>query len=397
MTPVTPYLSRYALALAAGAAAATLLVALAPGAYYDIVELRLFDLHDGSVTLHRVLDEGLMAGFFFLVGKEAWEALTRERGGLSGRRAILPLAGAAGGMVGAAGLWLALAALAGPDGAEAGMPGWIAPLGTDVVLAVAAGRLVFGTGHPALQVLLLLAAADNLTGLLLSGLLAPDASLRPLWLVVPLVASLCGWALLTRPAMRTGARERDRLRAGRLTPWIALAALSWAGIAASGLPPALGALPLLPAMPAAARSFGLFAQAEDFLTDPMNRLARLLHRPLLPVMALFGFVHGGIDTAALAPMTGVALAAAALGKPLGTGLAMLAGVRFAALPLPAGLSPRDLPALAALGAICLTLPAMALDRVLPGGEVAEAARAGFALAVIAGFTIVPLLRLWRRA
>jgi NhaA family Na+:H+ antiporter len=396
MTPVTPYLTRYAIALAAGAAAATVMLAATPGAYYDLIDARLFDLPGAAsaVTAHRVLDEGLIAAFFLLLGMEALEALTRERAIHPGPRLVLPLAGAAGGMLGAAAVWIAMSAVT--CTAEAAS-GWAAPLGTDVVIAAALGRLAFGTGHPALQVLLLIAVADNLAGLLLAGLTAPDAALRPAWLLVPLTAAFGGWALLTRPAQSPHAREQDRLRAQRLAPWVGLAALSWSGVALAGLPPALGALPVLPAMPPAAKSFGLFAQAEDFLTDPMNRLGRHLHGPLIAVMALYGFVHGALDPGALAPETAVALLAAAAGKPAGVALGMLMAVRLASAARPPGVRARDLGFVALLCAAGFTVPGLATDGLLPGGIVADAARLGFALSVPAALAACLAARRLRRA
>jgi NhaA family Na+:H+ antiporter len=399
MTPVTPYLSRYAIALAAGAFVATVTLAVAPEMYNDLIDRRLLDLpgNAGVLTPRRIVDDVLMPAFLLLLGKEALEALTRERGALSGWRAALPLSGAAGGMLGAALVWLATAALLETAEEAAGAPGWAAPLGTDVVIAVALGRLVFGGGHPALQVLLLVTVTDNLAGLAIAGLMAPDAAIRPGWLLVPLAAALCGWAFLTRPAQRPQAREQDRQRSRRLAPWTGLAVLSWAGVVMAGLPPALGALPVLPAMPPAARSFGLFAQAEDFLTDPMNRIAQHLHRPLVAVMAVFGFVHGGIEPGAAGPATAAAVLAATVGKPAGVAFGILAAARLLAVPLPAGVTARDLGAVALLCTAAFTLPALSVGHVLPGGLVAEAARLGFALSVPVALALALTLRHMRRA
>lgn len=381
MMPVTPFLSRYAAALVAGATAATLFAALSPGTYYDLTQGRIADLPGGvPLTLQRIVGEGLMAAFFLLLGKEGWEALTRERGGLHGRRAILPLAGVVGGIAGAGLVWSLAAAAFGAAETATGAAGWTVPAGTDVVLAVAAGRLVFGPAHPALQVLLLIAVADSLIGLLLAGLAAPEA-LRPVWLLLSLAAALAGWLLLTRPAVSPHAREQDRARAGRLWLWAGLAVVCWAGVVLAGLPGALGALPLLPAMPPAARTFGLFAAAEDFLTDPLNRLARRLHAPLIPVVALFGFTHGALDPGAAGAETAVALAAAALGKPLGVALAMALATRALSAPLPTGVTPRDLGYVAVLAGLTFSVPALGGLALLPGGLAQEAARLGFALTI----------------
>jgi NhaA family Na+:H+ antiporter len=397
MTPVTPYLARYAIALGTGAAAATALVTLRPDLYYDLIEARLADLPGGALTPARIVGEGLMAAFVLLIGKEALEALTRERGGLAGRFALVPLAAGAGSLLVATLLWALAAAALGRDPDQDAAFGWALPLGTDVVVAAAFGRLVFGAGHPALQVLLLAAVADDLAGLVLAGLAASGAGLQPVWLVLPVLAAAGGWALLTLPAVSPHATERHRARATRLLPWVALALVSWIGVAMSGLPPVLGALPVLPAMPRPARSFGLFARAEDFLTDPMNRLSRLLHLPLLPVLALFGFTHGGLDPAAAAPASLAVAAAAGLGKPVGFLLGVALARRVLNAPLPVGVDRRDLLHAAILSAACLTVPLLALDGAVPGGAMAEAVRLGLALTALAGPLVLVLAGARRRS
>jgi NhaA family Na+:H+ antiporter len=152
-------------------------------------------------------------------------------------------------------------------------------------------------------------------------------------------------------------------------------------VAAAGLPPALGLLPLLPAMPRAPHSFGLFAVAEAFLTDPANRIARRLRPALPPVLFLFGLTHGALDLAAADSVTWTTVAALWLGKPAG----LLAGAFAARVMLDAALPPRrDLLAVALLSSLSFTAPALTIGIALPGGATAEAARLGFGLALLAG-------------
>ena len=110
MYRVSPFVTRFARALLGGAALATLWVNLAPASYYDSIEWRLWDLDlpawlaplPVSLTPFSLVSEGLMALFFFFIGKELWEALILERGALKGRQAILPLGLTLGGLIGAA-------------------------------------------------------------------------------------------------------------------------------------------------------------------------------------------------------------------------------------------------------------------------------------------------------
>ena len=160
---------------------------------------------------------------------------------------------------------------------------------------------------------------------------------------------------------------------------------------ASGLPGALGLLPIIPAIPHAQRAFGLFAEAEELLHDPLNRLAHLAVKPLLVVLFLFGLTRGGVDLMAFAPTTLVTLAAFWIGRPLGflLGVALARAVGFA---LPAGLSHGDLMRMAALLGLGFTVPVLVLGSALPGGAMAEAARMGLAITLL----IAPALLLVTR-
>lgn len=399
MYRISPHVRHFGQALLAGALLATLWVNLAPESYYDFIEWRLSDLPlpgwmwhmPVSLTPLMIVTDILMAAFFFFIGKELWEALILERGALSGRRAALPAAMTLGGMLGAALVWLILQALI--ETAAEAVPGggWTVPLGSDTVLAYLIGRRLFGPGHPALHLLLLLAIATDILALLTLGLSNPHLSIRLLWLALPLAASLSAWRFRAR-RLGPGASERDRRAALALWPYLLAGALSWFGTAASGLPGALGLLPVIPAIPHADRSFGLFAEAEGFLHDPLNRLAHLLARPLAAILFLFGLLRGGVDLMAFAPTTLVLLGSLWLGKPLGMIAAALALAAATGRRLPPGVSRADLLRIAAILAMGFTVPAIAIDAALPGGAMQEAARLGLALSLLAGPAALLLLR-----
>jgi Na+:H+ antiporter, NhaA family len=400
VTPVSPYLRRYAIALLSGGAIATLAVNLAPAAYYDAVEwqpvdlawLTSFRLFGPVLTPETIVSSLLMPVFFLLIGKELWEALVLKRGSLHGARAIAPALLLAGAALGGILAWhvIATAIETAEEATEA--KGWVLPFGTDIVLSYFFGRMIFGAGHPVLQVLLFLTVTDAVLALFATGGLALlGGELRPLWLALPLLAALTGYFTLTRPLHQLGLTEVSRQRADHVWPWVLLGAISWMGVCAAGLPPALGLLPILPVIPHGAHSFGLFAEAEGFLTDPLNRLAHLLLLPLVLVLFLFALTHGGLDLRALNPTTWAALGAYWLGKPLGL-LVALALVRLTGLQVPRGLNGKDGLFLAGLMGIGAVSPILALETALPGGAMQEGARLGLGLTVLAG----PLLLMVRR-
>ncbi len=209
------------------------------------------------------------------------------------------------------------------------------------------------------------------------------------------MASLAAWRFWGRPP-GPGATERQRRAGLALWPYIVAGALSWFGTAASGLPATLGLLPVIPAIARADRSFGLFAEAETFLQDPLNRLAHLLIRPIAVVLFLFGLIRGGVDLLAFAPTTLVTLGSLWIGRPAGMMLALLALGLLFRLRLPAGVRLRDVAAIALILGLGYTVPAIAIDATLPGGAMQEAARMGLALSLLAGPAALLALRLGTR-
>lgn len=403
MYRVSPFVRRFAWALLGGSGIGTLWVNLSPASYYDAIEWRILDLERLAAlpfghSLTQVLPEtflltpltlvsdALMALFLFFVGKELWEALVLERGALTGRQALLPAFAVAGGMLGAGlvwGLW------SGWVGGEV-WTGWPVPLGSDIILGYVIARAVFGADHPALHLLLLTSIASSLAGLLLAGLATLTFGLNLLWLLLPLAATGLAWLTYGRSGPATP--ELARRRSLVLWPWLLAGLASWIGVAAAGFPPALGLLPIIPAIPHADRTFGLFAEAEEFLHDPLNRLSHILVKPLALVLFAFGLTQGGIDLAALSPTTGAVLAALWIGKPLGFfGAALLAASLFR-LDLPRGVRISDVVLVALISGVGFTLPLLTLDSALPGGVEAEAARIGAALSLILAPLVIGLAR-----
>ncbi len=391
MYRVSKFMQHFAIALLAGIGVATLWVNASPGSYYDVTEWRMVDtalpgwLASGEVrlTLGTLVSNGLMALFLFILGKEFWESITQERGPLRERNFTGTLLMTAGGMIGAALVWLVLSSLFQTAEEAERFGGWTVPLGSDVVLCYFVGRLVFGAGHPALHVLLMAVITMDIATLLILGVFFTPGSLALIWLVLPLVAAFGVWALVARRAAVTH-RETDRRRAFHLWPYLIAGAVSFAGVAASGLPPALGLLPIIPAMPRADHAFGLFAEAEEFLSDPLNRLAHLAVRPVIVVLFLFGLTHGGIDLSAAAPTTAILLGALWLGKPAGMLVAGWVVAPRLGLRRPGGLRRRDLGLVAGIAGMGFTLPVLAVESTLPGGAMQEAARLGLAISLCAG-------------
>lgn len=403
MYRVSPFVRQFAFALLAGIATATLWVNLAPGSYYDMIEWRILEIPVPAwvapfalkVTPLTAVSEGLMALFLFFIGKELWEALILERGALRGHKAALPMAALLGGTLGAVLAWLIGGAIWETALEAAPGDGWPVPIGSDVVLGYLVGRLVFGVGHPALHFLLLVTIAADILGLVVLGLAFPANDLHLLWLLLPALSLGLVWLGFARLADPRRS-ERAHRQAFGLWPYVLAGVGCWAGIVLAGLPGALGLLPLIPVIPHADRAFGLFAEAEEFLHDPLNRLEHLLVRPVAMVLFLFGLTRGGIDFLSVAPTTLTALAALWIGKPLGLFAAAALAHGLGRFALPAGIGLRDIALVALISGIGFTVPVLAIDTALPGGGMAEAARAGLALSMLAGTLACLLARILPR-
>ena len=403
MYRVSPALNRLALAVLLGALMATLWINCSPASYYDFAEWRLLDLplprwlatHDILITPISVVGEAAMALFVALIAKELWEAMVMERGPLSGSYVIGPFALMMGGVLGAVVIWVAMIMVFGlSDEFEDGL-GWNAPIGSDVVLCYLFGRMVFGAAHPALKLVLLISIAEMLLGLVLAGLFSVTTPLRLFWLIVPCIAAVAVWWRYGH-AFAMGGTLRASRRSTAVWPYLIAGLLSWAAMRAAGLPGALGLLPILPAVAHADRSFGLFAEAEGLLHDPLNRIAHLLIWPATIAMFAFGLTFGAIDLAAFGAITIVMLAALWVGKPLGlfcaAWLLQRYGSRvFGTAPLMA-ITRHDLICLAPLIGIAFTGPALGLPWTLPQGVMADAARLGLGLSLMAGPASILLAR-----
>ena len=404
MYRVSPHVRYFAASLVAGAVLASLWVNLSPDSYFDLIEYRLWapDLPVWSglpapvLTLQYITSEALMALFIAFIAKELWEALVLERGALSGSaRRSMPLGAVVGGVCGAVLVWL-LTLPADPDLAGLGRAaGWPLPIGSDVALCYVFGERVFGRNHPALHLLLLISIAFDILGLAALGLGFPTLGLRPVWLLLSALSLGLVWGLYARFA-HARATERQHRRAATLWPYLLAGLVCWLGVLLSGLPGALGLLPLIFVIPHAERSFGLFAEAEAFLHDPLNRLAQLLVWPLPVILFLFGQTRGGIAVAALGPTTMRVLQALWIGKPLGLLLGALAVLTLRGWRMPKGLTLSDLVLIAVLSGMGLTVPLLALDSALPGGLVADEARAGVALSLFFGPLALGLAWMIRR-
>ena len=174
---------------------------LSDGAHPSLFGLRL-RRHD--VTLHFVVNDVLMTLFFGLAVKEIAEAF-QPGGSLypPTRKAVNPLCGTVGGVLGPIAAYLAILAaakavpglLADDFGTLA--KGWGIPTATDISIAWVTALCVFGAGHPAINFLLLCAIIDDGIGLVIIAVAyrESDPAVAPAYAYLLLCLAAMGVAL----------------------------------------------------------------------------------------------------------------------------------------------------------------------------------------------------------
>lgn len=395
MYRVWNFVANYSLLLIAGAVLALLWANVDPHSYHDFVEFVLVDnfiighahmddhghIHR-TLTLHYLVNDVLMALFFAIAAKEVWEAIILRDGSLRGKKAATPLFATAGGMIGPVSVYLGMAMLMGSDVFDAVAKGWAIPTATDIAFSYLVGRIVFGAGHPAVRFLLLLAIADDAAGLIILAVFYPSGTLAPAWLLLSLGAAVgvfFAFNWLPRYLDRGDQLRRNstwvRKNLG-FWPYLVAGALSWYGFQESGLHPALGLLPIVPAIPHADRAFGIFSAAEEHLHDLLNEIEHGLKYPVEVVLFFFGLMNAGVEFSSIGAPTVLVLAGLLVGKPVGILLFGWVAAHPLRLGLPQGMRTIDLFVIGCVAAIGFTVSLFIATVAFEGGPVQEAAKMG---------------------
>jgi Na+:H+ antiporter, NhaA family len=366
-------------ALLMAAAAAALVVANSPlaPAYARL-------LHDelGPMSVHRWINDGLMALFFLLVGLEI------KREFLDGRlvtweRRRLPLLAAAAGMAVPALLYLLIA-----GGEPKLTAGWAIPAATDIAFAIGVLALLGKRAPTSLKLFLTtVAIADDLGAVIIIAL-AYTAALNTLALGVAAFILLILYAL-----GKSGVRSLALYLIGGGALWLAVLLsgvhATVAGVLTAAVVPLVGT-----------------PGAPDAVESPLHRLEHKL-APWVAylVLPLFGFANAGValgSAAALfAPLPLAIALGLFLGKQAGIFGAVRAAVRFGfAAPL-RGATWLQLWGVALLGGIGFTMSLFIGALAFPHDpalieEAKLGVLAGSFLSAIAGYAVLRLAPLHPR-
>ena len=346
-----------------------------------------------ALTVHFIINGMFMCLFFGIAAKEITES-TLPGGVLNPlRRAINPLAGTLGGVLGPVGMYFALAWVFYGGGEDFGAVanGWAIPTATDIALAWLVARVVFGPLHPAVNFLLLLAVADDAIGLVIIAVFYPDPHhpVEPVWLLVTVGGMAASYAL-------------RRLRVRWWPVYILVGGgLSWVGLAKAGVEPALALAPIVPFLPHVHRAGettgagemtgagettgqgahgpGAHGHAHETGGAPHPHstgdahhahsvLEQFEHQLKLFVdfgLFFFAFANAGVPFTGIGWVTMMVLASLIVGKAIGvTLLSWLASL--VGFPLPPGMGVRHLVVTGVIAGLGLTVALFVAGKAFPG-------------------------------
>jgi NhaA family Na+:H+ antiporter len=367
--------------------------------YEELVDYRIFgsgvEVFGRPVTVHFLINEIFMVFFFGIAAKEITESVLP--GGVLNPipRAINPLMGTLGGVLGPAGLYLLLTWVfyGGTDDFSVVANGWGIPTATDIALAWLVARMAFGNGHPAVNFLLLLAVADDAIGLGIIAVFYPDPEnpVQPTWL------------LLTVAGMATAYAFR-RSRVDYWPAYILIAGgLSWAGLAKSSIEPALALVVIVPFLPGPQREPDLvFGDAHPSsaprrqgaypvpATHRPNALEHFEHQLKLFVdmgLFFFAFANAGVAFGSINAVAFIVLASLIAGKTIGVSLFSWIAIKLG-FPLPAGMGMRHLAVAGMIAGLGLTVALFVAGKAFTGPPFQDPAKMGAVLS--AGVALLAL-------
>jgi NhaA family Na+:H+ antiporter len=327
----------YSLPLIVGVFAGLVAANIDSHGYHELIELHLGGLHvfGHPLTPHFLINDIFMVFFFGVAAKEITDAVLPGGALNPPSRAINPLLGTIGGVVGPAGVFLGLTYLlyAGDPDLKAVANGWGIPTATDIALAWLCARLVFGARHPAVNFLLLLAVADDAIGLAIIAIFYPDPANPVLPLNLLWTAGGMGLAFALRS-----------LNVRSWLPYILVAGgLSWYGLLMAHLHPALALVFVVPFLPAP-REGPSTLQAFEHQVKPTVDWG----------LFFFAFANAGVEFANMGTITWIILASLIVGKTLGVTLLSGIGVRLG-FPLPVGMNLKTLATAGLIAGLGLTV------------------------------------------
>ena len=317
-----------------------------------------------AVPLRFPVNDIGMALFVGLVTEEALEAVMRGGALYQWRRTLLPIVAAAGGVLGAAAVYVIYLQ---SNYEFMLLHGWPVAAGMDVAFAYFIAKALFPGRRGPVAFLLLLAIVSDALALVSVAIWYPEAGGYPAALGLMGTAVLIAWFL--------HAARVDRIWVYLLTS----GTLSWLACYWGGIQPALALVPIIPFLPHRPRDLDLFDASRPAVP---RRFEHVFRYPVQVVLFFFGLVNGGVVVAGAMPGAWAVLVAALVGRPLGI-LAAVALGRLAGLRLPAHLRWPELIVVSLAASAGFTFALFFATSIMPAGPLLNELKLG-ALSTAAG-------------
>jgi len=300
-----------------------------------------FTILGHELNFHFLFNDIFMVFFFGIAAVEITQSVI-PGGSLNPiSKAINPLMGTLGGVLGPVGVFFLLCAILPLDSVLTEgvtratiLNGWGIPTATDIALAWLVARLVFGNKHPAVSYLLLLAVADDAIGLGIIAVFYPDPNhpVEVYYLGLTVLGMIISFAFR---------------KMGVKSMWLYLlfgGVLSWLGLIMAHLHPALALVFIVPFMPAdtdpSHHHDELFEDEEhdhSTLVDFEHKFKLFVDLGLLG----FGIANAGVVFSNMNVVTWIILASLLIGKTVGITLFGF-GAQLMGSKLPDGMNLKSL-------------------------------------------------------
>ena len=371
---LTNLLQQFSIPLIVGVFAGLAVANIDPNLHEKLVDYQVFGegvtVFGHHLTVHFLINQMFMVFFFGIATKEITDAVLP--GGVLNPipKAINPLFGTLGGVLGPAGLYLLLTFVfyGGGENFSEVANGWAIPTATDIALAWLVARLVFGNGHPAVNFLLLLAVADDAIGL---GIIAvfypdPDNPVMPAWLLLTAVGMAAAFAM-----------RHNGVRSWPMYIFVA-GGMNWVGLLKSSIEPALALVVIVPFLPSTTYSAGQFeaevqrgsegtsgvAAPHDLSQSPLEQFEHELKLFVDLGLFFFAFVNAGVAFGSINQLTLIVLLSLVVGKTVGVASFSLAAAR-AGFPLPTGMQAKHIAVAGLVAGLGLTVALFVAGKAFP--------------------------------
>ena len=255
----------------------------------------------GQLSFHFLTNDIFMVLFFGIAAAEITQSCLPGGDLHPLHKAVNPLLATIGGVAGPVLVYFVLNEMIGNPSLRRG---WGIPTATDIALAWLVARIVFGSRHPAISFLLLLAIADDAIGLAIIALFYPDPGqpTQPAWLVLTVVGMAVAYLL-------------RRFKVQNYWPYLLLGGtLSWIGLFKSHLHPALSLVFIIPFLPHPEKETRHIFEGDILEHSVMHRFEQDWKIVVDFGMFMFGLANAGVQFTSIGDATWLVLGALAIGK-----------------------------------------------------------------------------------